>query len=394
MLTVAMLAFGAETIPSLAATYTEKILYNFAGQGDGGFPQGGLARDSAGNLYGTTNDAAIGRGTVFELSPSGVLTTLYSFTGGNDGGNPIAGPILAGHDLYGTTQQGGAYGGGVAYKLDLTTGKIRTLRAFHGDDGVEPWSPLIRDSSGNLFGTTNNGGAGNNGVVFKLSRSGYYTVLYAFTGRSDGGHPVGSLIEDSAGNLYGTTEGGNTNGINSYGSVFKISPAGVESTLYSFPSPVASTGSLALDKAGNLYGTTEFGGNVSCYYGEGCGTIFEISASGSYAELHDFDGTDGQQPYAGLILKSGNLFGTTDSGGAYGLGTVFQLNIASGALTDLHDFAGPTSDGESPSYGNLIRDRAGNLYGVTDFGGPNYCPVENNFGYYCGIVFELSPGGK
>jgi uncharacterized repeat protein (TIGR03803 family) len=336
----------------LSPTATETVLHSFTGGADGGnsFSSAGLVRDGAGNLYGTTNQGGaacsfqntITCGVVFKLSPTGAETVLHTFTGGGDGGGPLADLVrdTAGN-LYGTTLVGGAtstcsppYGCGVVFKLS-PAGTETVLHSFIGADGANPQAGLIRDTAGNLYGTTNLGGAHNSGVVFKLSPTGTETVLYGFTGGADGGVPNARLLRDGAGNLYGTTSQG---GASADGVVFELircdsEPSGYEfKVLYSFTGgadgglPVAG---LVRDATGNLYGTTAYGGsatNVECPLG--CGTVFKLSPAGTENVLHSFAGypTDGAVPAADLIQDvAGNLYGTAGGGGASDFGVVFKL---------------------------------------------------------------------
>jgi uncharacterized repeat protein (TIGR03803 family) len=251
------------------------------------------------------------------------------------------------------------------------------LHTFNGsptDRAIPGAAHLIGDSAGNLYGTTESGGASGAGVVFKLNKTGE-TVLYSFTGGADGWSPVAGLIRDSAGNLYGTTFGGGARfGESGSGVVFKLDTTGTETVLYSFTggadggSPAAG---LIRDSAGNLYGTTELGG-VS-----GAGVVFKLDTTGTETVLHSFTGPGGENPYAGLIADSaGNLYGTTYGGGASGSGVVFKLDTT-GTETVLYSFTGG-ADGGSPVAG-LIRDSAGNLYGTTYEGGTSDA----------GVVFKL-----
>ena len=196
------------TAPVQAQTATETLLHHFASLPQGAYPEAGVVRDPAGNLYGTTvNGGAAGWGVVFKLDTAGRQTVLYNFTGGADGGNPSGGVIgdSAGN-FYGTTLNGGAASWGVVFKLDKS-GHETVLYSFTG--GTDGWNPsggVIRDSAGNLYGTTQIGGAVGWGVVFKLDKSGQETVPYSFTGGTDGWNPSGGVIRYSAGNLYGTTQ--------------------------------------------------------------------------------------------------------------------------------------------------------------------------------------------
>jgi uncharacterized repeat protein (TIGR03803 family) len=322
----------------LSPAGTETILHKFTGGADGGFPAAGLIQDAAGNVYGTTYiGGAYGYGVVFKLTATGTYTVFHTFTGA-DGELPLAGLIQdAAGNLYGTTS-GAA---GVVFKLSPTGTETVLHRFTGGGDGGGPVAGLVRDAAGNLYGTTFTGGSsgGCNGIgcgtVFKLSPTGTETVLHRFTGGGDGGGPVAGLVRDSAGNLYGTT------------------------------------------KVGGRSGTCE---NIRC------GVVFELIRCGSAPSGYDFKvlytftgGADGASPYAGLIQDAAdNLYGTTRGGGGAG-GVVFKLS-PTGTETVLHSFAGSPTDGEGPQAG-LIQDAAGNLYGTTQLGGA--------YGY--GVVFRLAP---
>jgi uncharacterized repeat protein (TIGR03803 family) len=320
-------------------------------------------------------------------------TLLHTFTGEPDGSQPFNGLILdkAGN-LYGTTTDGGtgtcnfgAAGCGVVFKVD-TTGKEAVLYAFTGGtDGANPFlAGLVRDRAGNLYGTTYDGGdlsgcgGSGCGVVFKLGPTGKESVLYSFTGGADGGSPTGNLVRDSAGNLFGTTDyGGDLSGCNGSGCgvVFKLDPTGKETILYAFTggtdgsNPLFEGGSLIRDAAGNLYATTYSGGDLSGCGGSGCGVVFELDATGKETVLYSFTGgTDGGNPGGGLVGDSvGNLYGTTQNYGSSGCGVVFKVQRATHKETLLHSFT--CTDGNVPS--GLIRDPAGNLYGTTEAGGAN-----------------------
>jgi uncharacterized repeat protein (TIGR03803 family) len=399
---------------STAAAQELTTLYSFAGS-DGANPNAGLIADPVGNLYGTTQlgganpscSQAPGCGTVFQLTPSGTLTVLHSFAG-SDGDEPFAGLIAdAAGNLYGTTWGGGDSGRGTVFQLD-PSGTLTVLYSFTGgSDGQRPVTGLLADAAGNLYGTAHSGGDGGYGTVFQLDPSGTLTVLYSFTGGSDGRYPDSGLIADAAGNLYGTTrEGGDLASCNSpnthgCGTVFQLTPPGSLTVLHRFAGSDGSRpwdwAGLLADAAGNLYGTTSAGGDrTSCaaQFIEGCGTVFQLMPSGAPTVLYSFTGgSDGGDPTAGLIADTaGNLYGTTLEGGAtgscnrpYGCGTVFQLT-PSGALTVLHTFTG--SDGAHPEAG-LIADAAGNLYGTTHSGGAGTSCVQG-----CGTVFELTAPGS
>ena len=253
-------------------------------------------------------------------------------------------------------------------------------------DGANPYAGVIWDAEGNLYGTTVNGGAngGANGYgsVFKLTPSGTETVLHSFASNgTDGVYPYAGLFMDTEGNLYGTTYQGGANG---YGTVIKLTPSGTETVLHSFSANgfdgVYHYGGLVMDKKHKLYGTTDVGGEY------GVGTVFKLTPSGPETVLHSFapSGTDGFSLFAGLIMgKKHNLYGTTYAGGKNGYGTVFKMT-SSGAETVLYNFCPRPgcADGEFP-YAGLVTDRKGNLYGTTLYGGAN------NYG----TVFEVSATG-
>jgi uncharacterized repeat protein (TIGR03803 family) len=382
-------------VPPAAPSFT--VLYEFAGYPtDGAGPVGGLIRDAAGDLYGTTLvGGASGGGVVFKLAPTGTETVLYSFTGGADGEFPQAGLVRdAAGNLYGTTSQRGSsacgVGCGTVFKLSLI-GTETVLYSFTGGaDGATPYAGLIPDTAGNLYGTTYSGGAHGKGVVFELIRcssvaSGYeYKVLYSFTGGADGGNPDAALLRDAAGNLYGTAAYG---GAGNAGVVFKLSPTGSETVLHSFSGADGALphAGLVRDTAGNLYGTTLVGGAATgtCNPPYGCGVVFKLSPTGTETVLHSFTGgADGANPYAGLAQDAaGNLYGTAAGGGISNAGVVFKLT-PTGTETVLHTFTGG-ADGSIPVAG-LIQDAAGNLYGTAAAGGIGF-PVQ------AGVVFRLTP---
>ena len=260
--------------------WTETLLYEFQGPPDGALPHGNVAFDAAGNLYGTTFEGGAGYGIVFELTPSGSGWTeniLYSFT----------------------TESGGTY----------------------------PEAGVVVDSAGNVYGVGTRNGQHGQGSVYKLSRSGSgwtLNTIYSFLGGSDGAGPVGGLVLDEAGNLYGSTAAG---GVGNGGTVFQLSPSGdnwTETTLCSFTGSYGSYSSLTLDAAANLYGTTYRDGALDG------GSVFKVTWSGSNwtcTELHDFQqGTGGVNPIGGVtVAPNGKLYGTTSAGGAYGNGVVWEI---------------------------------------------------------------------
>jgi len=342
---------------------------------------------------------------------------LHAFNGSPDGLVPSAAPIQDSQgNFYGTTFEGGALGFGTVYEVD-STGKETILHNFAGGkDGSNPWAGLIMDAAGNLYGTTYSGGGAycfNNegcGVVFRLSHGtqGWKgTILYVFKDMPDGAHPgYGPLALDKAGNLYGTTLYGGTGYCSTgCGIVFKLThTSGIwqEQVLHTFTALSQTDGAtpyggLLLDAAGNVYGTTSIGGNSTC----GCGTVYKLDATGAETILYSFQGgTDGAEPFGALVQDQlGNLYGTTLFGGNnlsnLSYGTVFEVDV-NGTETLLHVFAGYPTDGGYP-YARLVRDGAGNLYGTTYIGGNSsgggFC-VTNNQPQGCGTVFRVAANGK
>jgi uncharacterized repeat protein (TIGR03803 family) len=325
---------GQGTVFKLDTSGTETVLHSFTDNPDedGSQPYGSLIRDAAGNLYGTTYNSGASYGTIFKLDAGGNETVLHRFTGAPDGAGPFAGLVRdAAGNLYGTTLYGGAFTYGEVFKLD-TSGNEIVLHSFNGTDGSGPSGGLILDAAGNLYGTTSNGGAYGGGTVFKLDTAGTETVLYSFKGgvHADGSQPVAVLVRDTARNLYGTTEWGGDLTCESYGcgTVFKVDPTGKETVLHTFTGGADGEqpwAGLVRDAAGNLYGTTQAGGGTGCQGGKGCGTIFKVDTSGTETVLYSF-GARGENPTAALILDGkGNLYGTTFAGGAHGKGTVFKF---------------------------------------------------------------------
>ena len=414
-----------------ASSYTYKVLYKFKYCPDGGpwtdgcEPFAGLFRDAAGNLYGTTFAGGVDHdsGTVYKLDTAGHETVLYSFTfcsaGCTDGYEPRAGLIQdAAGNLYGTTFLGDGNTNsvcfdstglncGTVFKLD-STGHETVLYNFCSEsncaDGANPYAGLIQDTAGNLYGTTGYGGANKYGTVFKIDNTGHETVLYSFCSAAnctDGSIPLAGLFRDTAGNLYGTTGGG---GANNGGTVFKLDSTGHETVLYNFCSASGCTdgnepyAGLIQDAAGNFYGTTAHGGNSgsNCLYGTfGCGTVFKLDSTGHETVLYAFCSasgcTDGGFPLGGLIQDAaGNLYGTTNFGGnsnsicgTSGCGTIFKVDTTSHE-TVLYSFCSVSKcgDGDYPEAG-LIQDAAGNLYGTTGGGGNR-----------AGVVFKLAAGAQ
>ena len=406
--------------PQSAQAQTYKVIYNFTGGKDGEHP-GGLTLDRAGNLYGTAWHGGYtggdcggesGCGTVFKLSNKGsgwVLNPLYNFTGGNDGAYPTA-RVIFGPDgsLYGTTTEGGDDDFGLVFNLRPPATACKTVLCFWtetvlyaftgGNDGAAPGTgALIFDHAGNIYGTASGRGSGGWGNVYELVRSNdgwTLNVVYGFTGGSDGGDPTSGVIFDNSGNLYGvTTERGDLGcglGVGC-GTAFQLTPSGpgwIENVLYTFldgSDGAYPFGGLIFDQSHNLYGTTCCGGSG------GGGTVFMLTPSEggwTFTLLYGFAGSGGG-PTASLIMdNSGNLYGTTQSGGAHGAGSVFELTPGNSGwtYTSLHDFTGGSTDGGNPRAG-VVLDANGNLYGTAPYGGKFGCEQDRG----CGVVWEVTP---
>jgi uncharacterized repeat protein (TIGR03803 family) len=382
------------------ATSSTKLIYSFAGNGDGEYTDTELVMDGAGTLYGTSVlGGTFGSGTVFQISSAGVHTVLYSFTGGSDGGQPYKGVTLDAHgNLYGTAVTGGSGscegGCGVVYKL-TKSGSRWTQSVIHkftgGTDGSGPGSPVAFDSKGNFYGTTPTGGAHGLGVVYQLkpNPTGWsFQVIHAFTGGIDGnGGSAGHLLVDTAGNLFGVCTVGGANG---FGNVYEISRSGsawVFNTLYSFkdqPDGASPYGAVVFDKSGNLFGTTYYAG------ANDKGTVYKLThnPNGTWTEgvLYSFKGgTDGASPISSLVPDSGgNFYGTTSEGGASacGCGVIFKLaKGTSGKWTESVVYRFPGTPSPGFAYNGMVSGTAANFYGATVHGGS-----DND-----GALYELIP---
>ncbi|HEY3971811.1 MAG TPA: choice-of-anchor tandem repeat GloVer-containing protein [Candidatus Sulfotelmatobacter sp.] len=413
-----------ELVRGSGSQYTESVLHVFAGGNDGNSPYGTVSIDSAGNLYGTTYGGGSGSttcascGTVYRLSPSLSTwkeTILHDFVGETDGANPQGAVLIdPSGDLIGTTRLGTEANFGTVFELAGGSYNETQVYGFPATDGAQIRGGLVEDAAGNFYGVAATGGVNQCplsnfgcGLIFKLSRqsNGTWarTIIHNFTGtqNGDGDYPQGSLIFDSAGNLYGTT----SNSVYGGGTVFKLTPTASGGwsfrTIYEFgrhnhSDGASPWGTLVMDKAGNLYGTTVSGGTgsyLNCNY---CGTVFKLAPTSNHewteSVIYNFQGLqDGSFPIAGLSIDAaGNLYGTTAEGGIgtgdQGLGVVFKLSPNStGTWTQsvLYTFTGGL-DGAGPN-GGVILDSAGNLYGTTPTGGPVGC------GYGCGVVYKLTP---
>jgi uncharacterized repeat protein (TIGR03803 family) len=315
---------GSGTVFEITPVRKLTLLHSFGGSGDGLEPGAGLVMDKDGSLYGTTRYGGEsqsicngGCGTVFRVAADGTESVLLSFTG-PDGVYPLASLIVDKKDnLYGTTYYGGGNGGyGIVFRL-APDGTETVLHSFGYSDGAYPAASLLRDKDGNLYGTTSQGGGSPFGTVFKLATDGTETVLHAFTGGDDGGSPDAAVIMDTAGNLYGTTLSGGASGA---GTVFKLARDGTETVMYSFTGGTDGAdpeAPLLMDRNGDLYSTTTYGGE------NGDGTVFRLSTDGSERVLCSF--VSYAYPGSGLISLDRYFDGTTPGGGGYGYGSIFHV---------------------------------------------------------------------
>jgi uncharacterized repeat protein (TIGR03803 family) len=414
--TYAVFALCAGAAIALPAQ-TLSTLHSFDGT-DGAGPVAGLVQATNGDLYGTTGGGgADGGGTVFKMTTAGTLTTLYRFCSQpvngvcTDGAGPEAGLVQATNgDFYGTTVGGGAKNFGTIFKI-TPSGTLTTLYSFCSQsgctDGYVPYAGLVQATNGDFYGTTWRGGVNGEGTVFTITPSGTLTTLYSFCSQgggncTDGELPYAGLVQATNGDFYGTTQFGGANVAPngaSAGTIFKITPSGTLTTLYSFCSQSGCTDGYVPDAGlvqatnGDFYGTT-WGGGVN-----GEGTVLRITPSGMLTTLYNFCSqpvsgvcTDGLYPTAGVVrATNGDFYGTTGGGGTNGEGgTVFKIT-PSGTLTTLYSFCSrggaSCTDGEGPTA--LVQDTNGDFYGATGDGGANTninCPSG------CGTVFSLSIG--
>jgi uncharacterized repeat protein (TIGR03803 family) len=302
------------------------VLHSFNGS-DGSYPTVSLIRDAAGNLYGTTSQGGASAdcscGTVFKLAPDGDLTVLHSFTGGY--AYPSALTLDSAGNLYGFEYATNANGSIFKVTPEGTFSVVYNFCSLSNcADGSTPVGSLIINRAGNLYGATNRGGEFNQGAVFELTREYAETVLYSFTGGADGGNPVGKLTQDAAGNMYGVTYAGGSTPSSSYGTLFKITSAGAESVLYSFcqltncNDGARPAGALTLDASGNLYGTTILGGTNNA------GVVFKVTSEATESVLEDLT-TSADGGNGAVLDKSGNVYAEIYSGGKNGQGSVLKL---------------------------------------------------------------------
>lgn len=408
----------ATAMVSPAQTFT--TLVSFDGTNGSGPYLSSPVQGVDGNIYGTAGVGGVSDyctewgtcGTVYKITPAGALTTVYNFCSENecvDGALPYNSMILGTNgDFYGLTTYNGPHGAGEVFKV-TPAGALTVLYPFctlaqctDGDGPISSW--LVEATDGDFYGTTDGGGAYGYGIVFRLTPAGTLTTLYSFCSQKDytcpdGSYPWSGLVQATNGDFYGTTRNG---GAQNAGTVFKITPAGVLTTLHTFCSLAGCAdgdtpqAGLILGSDGNLYGTTSSGGAnyQTCWIDETpCGTIFKITPAGVLTTLYTFcslnNCADGYYPYAGLVQGTdGRFYGTVEAGGAYGYGTVFAFNENSGGtggtLTTLYSFCTegyPCADGARPE-GGLVQSTNGTFYGTTYEGGTSTI----------GTVFSVSVG--
>jgi uncharacterized repeat protein (TIGR03803 family) len=398
---------GVHAQPAVAADAKLTTIYSFQAGADGSFPRGGVITDGRGNFFGTTSSGGTGHsGVVYRLSKADgggwAQSTLYTFTGGADGGNSHAGLLMDGKgNLYGTTYSGGSTGNGVVFKLSppkkgQTAWKHQVLWSFAGDgDGAQPTCTLTMDAAGNLYGTTQWGGSGVVGTVFKLSppadgaKKWTKTTLYDFTGNQDGGQPSGRMLIGKDGNLYGTTAG---YGEFNYGTVFKLTAAGGNdwqfSVLHAFEG--GSDGEVPRDGLiqgpdGKLFG-------VTAGFSDSFGNVFALNTDGSnYQVLWEVPGLAGFEhngPWQSLSMDDGgNLYGATYANGQTDAGQIFQLSPPAQGQTAwtpkvLHAFQMGGAHGVYP-YTTVLVSK-GKLYGTT-YG------TAGQHGFWPGTVWQIKP---
>ena len=387
-------AYDGGAVFKLDPAGEEKLLYSFSNGEFGYYPAAGVILDGGGKLYGTAGGGVIGGfGVVYAASVGGDYNVLYAFEGQGDGSGPNGVITDSVGNLYGTTYSGGISENGVVFRVD-PSGNEKVLYSFSGSgDGAGPKVGLARDAAGNLFGVTTAGGmtgpcvVNSCGVVFQLTPDGMETVLHNFTGGADGVDPSSALVLDAQGNLYGTAfEGGAFN----QGLIYKIDTAGNYRTVYDFQGGAKGgnpSGTFVRDAAGNIYGPAgggDFTGACSNTLPYGCGIVYKLDTSGNLTVLHTFaGGTDGTTPLNVVLDSAGNLYGNTDEGGigdaTYGSGLVFKVDTG-GNYSVVYDFNCDADTGCFPE-GALVLDRAGDIYGTTYQGGERET----------GIIYRLTP---
>jgi uncharacterized repeat protein (TIGR03803 family) len=378
---IVLLALIVATAPASAQTFSD--LYNFGiNSGDPLEPlyPGIIAQGRDGSLYSTSSfGGALGGGSVFRITPDGVLNVLYSFDGAH-GLNPISGLTLgADGDFYGTTTSGGASGFGVVFKI--TSGGVLTIlhNFTNGTDGEYPYAPPIQGADGSFYGTTFGGGASNLGTVYKITSSGTLTTIYQLNAAS-GGNSYAPFIQGADGNFYVATQTGGKIG---QGTIFKISSKGTLRVIHSFGQLKGNGvfGALVQDSKGYFYGAATAGGSGSGRRG----TIFRITTGGKVTVLHDFDRTGAATPIAGLTqAPDGNFYGAASKGGQDGAGMLYRITPR-GGFSILYRF--DQAEGATPQV-TLLNHTSGMLYGQTFEGGL----LSDCSGHGCGVFYSLRVG--
>jgi uncharacterized repeat protein (TIGR03803 family) len=412
----------ATAVAISAQDFTSLIAFDVT---NGASPVFSLVQGPDGNLYGATTYGGAnqtqcpgGCGTVFRITPSGVLTTIYNFCSQIaclDGQTPTGVIVGPGGNLYGATVAGGTTTLGTVFKLTLS-GQLTTLHNFcpgnnaFCSDGYNPETALVVGTNGDLYGTTIAGGSQRAGTIFEITPAGVLTPIYNFCSLpncADGNFPA-ALAVGTDGNFYGTTSGNNRS--KTFGGVFRVTPTGKVTLLHRFCSEAACAdganprGGLVLAPNGNFYGTTSHGGANESSCVQGCGTLFEITRTGQLTTRYNFCSqshcSDGEGPFAAPVLDDkGNLYGTTYYGGAspqcdaLGCGTAFRF-APTGQFTSLYSFCSQSgcSDGAVP-FAGLVLATNGSLYGTTQYGGTD-SDCTNGVSTGCGTAFTLSKAAK
>jgi len=358
------------------------LLYNYGTHpGDPAHPNypGFVVQGRDGNLYSTSHDGGTDNaGTVFKITPAGQVSVLYSFDGVT-GAFPSSGLTLGTDgNFYGTTFENGPLNYGTVFKI-TSKGKLTVLHAFDGSDGAGPWGAPVEGTDGAFYGTTEVGGTADCGTVYRVTAGGTFKTLYNFDG-THGCQPLAPLVLGNDGNFYGTTlvlTGGNNPNL---GGIFKITPAGAITLLHSFDGTHGAGPYAPLMQAsdGNFYGTTANGGQYVD------GVVFEISPAGAFTDLHDFDPSqDGGEPFSALVQgTNGVLYGTTTSGGAYNVGTIYSIPLGGGGFNALYSF--DVASGTAPG-APLTQHTSGSFYGDSAWGG------SDDLGTFYSFSVGLSP---
>lgn len=309
------------TVFELTTGGTESLVHSFGASGDGTLPDGAVFIESNGDMVGTTNyGGASNNGTIWQLTAGGTYSVLHSFTA--DEGNFIRGKLVRDGkgNFYGTALFGGATGYGTVFRYNPAKDKLTVLHNFDATDGEYPEHGVVRDSAGNLYGVTAFGGSSDEGTVYEIAKDGTFSTVHNFNGASDGGFLYGGLAIDRSGNLYGSTV---SFGASGYGTVFMLASGGTLTTLYNFTGGTDGAGPEGdmLRAGNNLYSVATGGGDSTC----NCGGIYEVTGTGKEKMLHPFVASTGDSYSAGLTRSGNTFYGTADSGGSVGWGVVFSL---------------------------------------------------------------------